>query len=419
MLATGNQGSRIYLYKKTNYFNATNEQRISMKYATHDFVRRLKPCNLIRKILMIVGMLVSPGMVYADALNMPEGVTPISHQIYDFHMLIFYIVLVVGIIVFGVMFYSVFAHRKSKGAIPATFHENTTVEIIWTAVPAIVLIAVAFPATKLLLAIEDTSASDMTIQATGYQWNWKYDYLDEKISFFSKLHPDHNKARQRNSGIDVNTIDNYLLEVDNPVVVPINKKIRILTTANDVIHSWWVPELAVKRDAIPGFINESWMLIEKEGTYRGQCTELCGKDHGFMPIVVVAKNESDYKQWVASKKQAAMQKTQQEAKNAVKMWTKDELMVLGKEKYDTNCGACHMPNGAGGGPFPSLIGSAAVKGPAAGHIGVVLNGKGTMMPKFASLLSDTDIAAIVTYERNAWGNDMGDIIKPSDVKAAR
>ena len=232
-------------------------------------------------------------------LNMTEGVSPISHIVYDLHMLIFWICVVIGIGVFGVMFYSMYHHRKSRGAVAAKFHESTAVEIVWTVVPMLILVAMAIPATRTLIAMEDTSEPDLTITATGYQWKWKYDYLDDEISFFSTLSTPYAQINnEQEKG------EHYLLEVDNPLVLPVDKKIRILTTAADVIHSWWVPEFGWKRDAIPGFVNESWVRIEKPGTYRGQCTELCGKDHGYMPVVVIAKTEEEYQQWVEEQKAA-------------------------------------------------------------------------------------------------------------------
>ena len=357
-----------------------------------------------------------PGAASAlGKINMPEGVTEVSGIMYDVHMRMLIMVTVVAIGVFAVLFYSLFTRQKKKGVKPTDLDEHTTMATAWTAIPFVVLVAMAFPATKALLTIEDTSDPDMTIQATGYQWKWKYEYLDDGISFFSNLDAKSNEARQKGSGIDPATVDNYLRDVDNPMVVPINKKIRILTTANDVLHSWWVPELGIKRDAIPGFINESWMRIEKEGIYRGQCAELCGTGHGFMPIVVIAKTEADYQRWVSEQKQAQ----QAETAMADQELTGEELIARGKKAYMATCAACHMPDGEGSGPFPPLKGSATVKGPVAEHIKTVLNGKGTMMPPFAAQLSDLDIAAIITYERNAWGDGSGDIVQSAQVRAAR
>ncbi len=241
-------------------------------------------------------------------LNMPRGVTPVSNQVYELHMLILWICVAIGIVVFGAMGYSIYYHRKSKGAVAAHFHESTALEILWTVIPVIILVTMAIPATKTLIAMEDTAAPDLTIKVTGYQWKWQYEYLDEGINFFSTLSTPRDQiysAAAKNK--------NYLLEVDNPLVVPINKKIRILTTASDVIHSWWVPDLGWKRDAIPGFINDNWTRIEKEGIYRGQCAELCGRDHGFMPIVVKAVSEEEYRKWVA------MQKGERTATAAIEM----------------------------------------------------------------------------------------------------
>ncbi len=366
---------------------------------------------------MFSSLLISGGASAEYELNMTQGATSLSHDVYDLHMTILWVCVVIGIVVFGAMFYSVFKHRKSKGAVAANFHESTLAEFAWTIIPILILVSMAIPATKTLLAMDDLSDSDMTIKVTGIQWKWKYDYLDEDISLISNLAPEHNKARQRDSGIDVTKIENYLLEVDNPVVVPVGKKIRFLMTANDVIHSWWVPALGWKKDAIPGFVNEMWARIDEPGTYRGQCAELCGKDHGFMPIVVVAKNEADYKDWVAMKQK---EKADTMA-SADRTWTKDELLKKGQQVYTTACMACHQANGMGlPGAFPALADSAIVKGPVEGHIGIVMHGKqGTAMAAFAGLMSDVDLAAVITYERNAFGNDTGDVVQPSTIKAAR
>ena len=349
-------------------------------------------------------------------LNLTQGVTEISQRVYDLHMIILYIVTVIGILVFGVMCWSIFYHRKSRGAVAAQFHHSTTAEIVWTVIPIFILVAMAVPATKTLIFMEQTSDAEMTVKVTGYQWKWKYDYMEDGISFFSSLDQKSNEARQMNSGIDPNTVDNYLLDVDNPVVLPINTKVRILTTAADVIHAWWVPDLGWKRDAIPGFINDNWTYIKEPGTYRGQCAELCGKDHGFMPIVVKAVTKEEYATWVAEQKAAQAAA----AEGANREWSMAELMERGEAVYAANCAACHMPNGEGVGTFPALINSPIAKGPIADHIDIVLNGKeGSMMQAFGAQLNDVDIAAVVTYERNAWGNDVGDVAQPAEVKAAR
>ncbi|CAG0878779.1 unnamed protein product [Cyprideis torosa] len=240
-----------------------------------------------------------------DALNMTQGVTNISKEVYGIHMMIFWVCCVIGVAVFAVMFYSMWAHRKSRGAVAAKFHESTVVEIVWTAIPFVILIGVAIPSAKTLIAMEDTSNSELTIKVTGYQWRWHYDYLDSGVNFFSALDPEHNAARQLGADVDVSKIDNYLREVDNPLVVPVGVKIRLLHTANDVIHSWWVPELALKKDAIPGFVNENWTVIEEPGVFRGKCAELCGRDHGFMPVVVHAVSQEDFAVWLAEQQQAS------------------------------------------------------------------------------------------------------------------
>ena len=348
-------------------------------------------------------------------LNLTEGVTPISKEVYGLHMIFLWTVTIIGIGVFSVMIWSIYHHRKSKGAVAAQFHHSTFAEITWTIVPILILVAMAIPATNTLIKMEETGDADMTIKVTGYQWKWKYDYLDEDLSFFSVLAEDSNEARQLGSGIDPNTVENYLLEVDQPIVLPVNKKIRILTTANDVIHAWWVPALGWKRDAIPGFINDNWTIIEEEGTYRGQCAELCGKDHAFMPIVLKAVSEDEYRIWVAEMKTAQAAK----ADEGGKTFSMEELMTRGEKIYNTNCAACHMANGQGlPGTFPSLIGTPIVAGPVGEHIDRVLNGK-NLMAAFGEQLSDTEIAAVVTFERNSWGNDVGDMVQPADVKAAR
>jgi cytochrome c oxidase subunit II len=348
----------------------------------------------------------------SDTLNLRQGVTAISNKVYDLHMLIFLICVVACVAVFAVLIYSIFTHRKSKGAVPADFHESTTVEIIWTTIPFLVLVAMAVPATTTLLALEDTRDADMSIQITGYQWKWKYDYLDEDISFFSALAT----PRDQIEGTDEKG-EHYLLEVDNPIVVPINKKIRFLITSNDVIHSWWVPDLGWKQDAVPGFINDAWTELSEPGLYRGQCAELCGKDHGFMPIVLIAKTEDDYAAWVAEQKGAA----EAAAGDAGRTLDMDELMAKGEAAYNTNCAACHQATGAGiPGVFPALAGSKIATGDVAGHLDIVLHGKaGTAMQAFGEQLGAMDLAAIITYERNAFGNKTGDMVQPADVAAAK
>jgi cytochrome c oxidase subunit 2 len=367
----------------------------------------------------------SAGSAFADyALNMREGVTATSQANYEIHMIIFWVCVAIGVVVFGAMIYSMIAHRKSKGAVAAQFHESTLMEIVWTVIPIVILISMAIPATKTLLAMEDTSNAEMTIKVTGVQWKWKYDYVDgaaEGVSIISSLHPDLNEARLLKSGHTTESLrakfgDNYLLDVDNPLVIPTGKKIRFLLTAADVIHNWWVPDLGWKKDAIPGFVNEAWTKVDKPGVYRGQCAELCGKDHGFMPIVVVAKDPADYAKWVESQKGAAADA----AAAADRVWMKEELMAKGEKVYNTNCAACHQANGAGlPGAFPAIAGSPVANGAAAAHVNTVMNGRaGTAMAAYKSILNDVDMAAVLTFQRNSWGNS-GSVIQPADIKAVR
>jgi cytochrome c oxidase subunit 2 len=408
-----------------------------------------------KKLAAIAGglammLLAAAGPALADfELNMTPGATGISREVYGLHMLILWIVVAIGVLVFGAIIYSVIKFRRSKGAVAAQFHHSTTVEIVWTIIPMLILISMAIPATKVLVAMEDTSDAELTIKITGYQWRWGYDYIDEGISFISSLDRQSDLARQRNPVIDLAEVENYLLEVDNPLVVPVGKKIRFLLTANDVIHAWWVPALGWKKDAIPGFINEAWTRVDEPGIYRGQCAELCGRDHAFMPVVVKAVPEEEYRAWVEQQKATAAPQREQpaaESESTVSDETRaagapqpaapaqadapqqtapaelgrDELMQRGEQAYLANCSACHMANGEGMPPtFAPLKGSPVATGPVAAHINIVLNGQpGTAMASFAHL-GDADLAAIITYERNAWGNDTGDVVQPADVRAAR
>lgn len=352
--------------------------------------------------------------------NLKEPVTQIARQIYDLHTALLIVCLVIFVAVFGVMFYSIFAHRKSKGHKPASFHESTTVEIVWTIVPFLIVIGMALPATKTVVAMKDTSNADITIKATGYQWKWGYEYLDgegEGIGFLSTLVTPRNQIDKHNSKGEAFG-DNYLVEVDNVVVVPVNKKVRVVLTANDVIHAWMVPEFGVKQDAIPGFVRDTWFKAEKVGTYRGQCAELCGKDHAFMPIVVEVKSEEDYSKWV----QAKLEEMKAKQDDPTKEWTKEDLAARGEKVYNANCAACHQANGAGiAGAFPALAGSQMVLGPQAGQIDILLNGKGAGMPAWKQL-SDVEIASVITYTRNAWANagtGTDPVVQPKAVTAAR
>ena len=372
--------------------------------------------NKTKPLLTALAMLVM-GMSAAHAeytLNMPTGVTRISREVYNLHMTAIWICVGIGVAVFGAMFYSIYHHRKSRGAVAAQFHESTKIEILWTIIPFIILITMAIPATKAMIDMDDTGNADLSIKVTGYQWKWRYEYLDEGIDFMSTLDPLSNAARQKGSTIKPERVPNYLREVDNPLVVPVNKKIRFLFTAADVIHSWWVPELGWKKDTIPGFITEAWTSIERPGVYRGQCAELCGKDHGFMPIVVVAKSEAEYAQWVAEQKGEAAAKVEA----AGKAWTQDDLIARGEKVYNSNCASCHQANGEGvPGTFPAIAGSAIATGPIERHIEVVLKGGGSMMPPFADTLDAVDLAAVISFQRNAFGNDMGDSIQPSAIQS--
>ena len=370
-----------------------------------------KPNQLLASLLISA---IGAGSVRADyTLNMPIGVTRISREVYELHMLVIWICLGIGLVVFGVMIYSFIHHRKSQGAVAAKFHESAPLEMLWTVIPFVILIGMAVPATKTMMDLDDTRDADMTIKVTGYQWKWRYDYLDEGFGFMSNLDAESNAARQLDSEINPFDVENYLLNVDNPMVIPINKKIRLLFTAADVLHSWWVPELGWKKDTVPGFINESWTLVEKPGTYRAQCAELCGKDHGFMPIVVVAKTEKDYAKWVEEQKAAI---SSMEG-SADKEWSEQELITKGEEVYNANCASCHQVNGEGvPGTFPPIKGSPVASGDIDQHIDLVLNGKGAMMPGFANMLEPAELAAVISYQRNAFGNNMGDSVQPFEIK---
>lgn len=347
-------------------------------------------------------------------LNMTKGVTEISQQVYHLHMTIFWICCAIGAVVFGIMFWSIVRHRKARGVQPAQFHESTKVEILWTAIPVIILIIMAIPATKTLIAMEDTTEADVTVLVTGSQWKWHYKYLEHDVEFYSLLAtPKEQIINKFAKG------ENYLLEVDRPLVIPTGKKVRFLMTSDDVIHSWWVPAFAVKKDANPGFINEAWTRVDEPGTYRGQCAELCGKDHGYMPIVVIAKSPADFESWVNGEaERIAKAKAEEQELLAMNMGM-DELMSVGERTYTAYCAACHQPNGEGlPGIFPALKGSSMALNDMPGHINIVLNGKaGTAMQAYAKQLSLKEIAAVITYERNAWGNNTGELVQAADVHA--
>lgn len=367
---------------------------------------------LLTDVLLI--SFAAPAISAEHSLNMTQGVTEISGKVYHLHMLIFYICVVIALVVFGAMFYAIFKHRKSRGAVAADFHESTKVEIIWTIIPVLILIGMAIPASTTLIAMEDTSQSDLTIKVTGSQWKWHYSYFDQDVEFYSLLAT----SQQQIEGNEEKGA-HYLLEVDQPLVLPINRKVRFLLTSDDVIHSWWVPDFAVKKDTIPGFINEAWTRIDKPGVYRGQCAELCGRAHGFMPIVVHAMTEQSYEAWLADKKvqiAAARAEAQQALQSSVSL---EESMALGEKIYLERCSVCHQPTGMGvPGAFPAIKGSPVATGPLEQHLGVVVNGRsGTAMQAFGNQLSDKELAAVITYQRNAWGNNTGDTVQASDINA--
>lgn len=387
-------------------------------------------------------------------LNFQEPVTEVARDIFSLHMTIFWICVIIFVFVFSFMFYSIFAHRKSKNYEPSQFSHSTSVEIVWTIVPFIILVVMAVPATQVLIKMEDTTKSDLTIKITGYQWKWGYDYLGTDISFYSTLSTPREEINQFDKATAKPQNVNYLLETDNHVVVPSGRKVRALITANDVIHAWWIPAFGTKKDAIPGYINELWFNVDegKEGIYRGQCAELCGKDHAYMPIVVRVVTGDEFDAWVANGGsfdgsdiadtaeepaaeviEAPVVEAKQEIKSVIEAivpdaeasepsadMTKEALLAQG-EKTHATCSACHGQTGAGiPGVFPAITGSAIATGPVDAHIDVVLYGKaGTAMAAFASQLSDEEIASVVTYQRNALGNSTGDLVQPADVKAKR
>jgi cytochrome c oxidase subunit 2 len=372
-----------------------------------------RTARTVAGIVVAAGVLLTPTIAAAEyGFDFQRPVTEIAHDQLWLHHLIFYVCVVIFVGVFGVMFYALAVHRKSRGHKAATFHESTRIEIAWTIIPFFILVGMAYPSTTTLLRMDDVTNSDLTVKITGHQWKWEYEYPDQNVRFLSALSTPqaqiHNEAKKDT---------HYLLEVDKPLVLPVGKKVRLLVTGADVIHSWWVPQLGVKKDAIPGFINETWTRIDEPGTYRGQCAELCGKYHGFMPIVVQAVSEEEFKTWIGEQQKMKVAA----AAAAERTWSKDELIKHGKEVYNKICAACHQPNGKGvPGTFPALAGSKIVTGPVDAHLHLVMNGKpGTAMQAFASQLNDVDLAAVVSYERNAFGNNTGDVVQPSQVKAAR
>ena len=346
-----------------------------------------------------------------DALNMREGVTQVSRDVFELHMLIFYICVAIGAVVFSVMFYSLFRYTKKRNPNPSTFHESTKLEVAWTIIPFLVLIAMAVPASKTLTEIYDDEEGEINIQVVGYQWKWEYKYLEDDINFFSNLSTDQDEIYNL-----VPKGENYLLEVDEPLIIPVDTRVRFLITANDVIHSWWVPDFAIKQDAIPGFINTAWTRAEETGIYRGNCTELCGKNHGFMPVVVKVVEKDEYNDWVLAKKEEAIKL----AELTEKEWSLAELTERGEGVYQKNCVACHQMNGEGLPPiFPALAGSDIVMFDKDRNVEILMEGvQGAAMQSFANQLSEVDMAAVITYTRQAWGNAEngdGEYVVPSDI----
>lgn len=391
-------------------------------------------CKPLRALFPAATALLSCASAFGSYdVDILPPVTPISREIYDLHFGILWVCVAIFVIVFGAMFWSIFKHRRSKGAKAAQFHENTTIEVIWTIVPFVILIGMAYPATKTVLDMKDASNADITVKVTAYQWKWEYDYQQEGVRFLANLATPRDQIEER-AGPGAKKNENYLLEVDNPMVVPVGKKVRLLITSNDVIHGWYVPQLGINQYGIPGFIKDAWFTIEKAGLYRGQCSQICGKEHAYMPIVVVAKTADEYATWVKDMKAkmpavpapaAAAQPAPAAGASAAaedpnKKWTLDELKAKGEQLYAANCSACHQPTGKGMPPaFPPLEGSKVVTGPKAAQILLVLHGKpNTAMASFARL-PDSDLAAIVTYTRNAWSNKTGEAIQPADIRAAR
>lgn len=356
-----------------------------------------------------------PGGPAVNQLNLHPPVTRIAEEQHFLHWMMLIICLVIFVGVFSVMFYSILKHRKSLGAKSASFHESTTVEVIWTVVPFLIVIGMALPATKVVVAMKDTTNADITVKVTGYQWKWGYDYLNGEgsgVSFLSTLDTTHRQMSDAGQPAG----DDYLLKVDNPLVVPVNKKIRIITTANDVIHAWMVPAFGVKQDAIPGFVRDTWFRAEKTGDYYGQCAELCGKEHAYMPIHVKVVTDDEYSKWVDEQRKLMQAK----ADDPTKVWELADLVARGEKVYAANCAACHKADGSGAGPIKALDGSPIVlDADKSKQINILLNGAGNgAMPSWKQL-SDTEIAAVITYVKNSWSNKTGALVQPADITAAR
>jgi len=374
---------------------------------------------MLKKLMLGVLGVALCGLAMAAEWNLQPAASKLAADIHWLHEAVMVLVIVLFVGVFGFMFWSCYAHRKSVGHPASQFHENTTVEILWTVIPGIILVAIAWPVTKVVISQKDTSNPDLTIKVTGMQWKWGYDYLKgegEGISFVSTLSTPRDQIEGR-----APKGEHYLLEVDNEMVVPVGRKVRVLTTAADVVHSWWMPVFGAKQDAIPGFIRDAWFRADKTGTYRSQCVELCGKEHGFMPIVVRVVPQEDYSKWVGEKKAFAAKSADDENK----AYTLDQLKARGEKVYAANCVACHQASGKGVPPaFPPLDGSKVVLGPKGAQIDTVLNGvvksgTPTAMAAFGKQLNNVELAAVITFTRNNWGNKTGEVIQPADIKARR
>lgn len=376
----------------------------------------LSMIGTVNYLALIVVLLISwPVQAQPEKYNMTRGATDISHQVYNLHMAIFYICCAIALIVFSLMFWSIVRHRKSKGVTPSQFHGSLKIELLWTAIPVVILIVMAIPASKTLIAMEDASKADLTILVTGSQWKWHYKYLEYPIEFYSLLAT----PREQINNLAEKT-ELYLRDVDKPLVIPTGKKIRFLVTADDVIHSWWVPAFAIKKDANPGFINETWTKVDTPGIYRGQCAELCGKDHGFMPIVVDVKTPEDFDRWAAEQVELQAQAKEAEKAAALATQSMDELMTTGKKVYEAHCAVCHQVSGEGlAGAIPALKGSLIATKDIPAHIHMVVFGKpATAMQAFGKQLTTSELAAVITYERNAWGNNTGELVQVSDIADA-
>ena len=396
----------------------------------------MKVKSIAQRISAVVLFFLTATAGAESRYNMPVGVTSISREVYHLHMLIYWICVGIAVIVFGALIYAMIKFRKSKGAIPAQFHGSTLIEVIWTLIPFVILVAMAIPATIVMAQMYDDSKADINIKIVGFQWRWQYTYLDYDINFFSDLStPQAQMEGTQPKG------EWYLLEVNHPLVVPIHKKIRFLVTSNDVIHAWWVPAFGIKRDAIPGFIHEAWARIDKPGVYRGQCAELCGLHHAYMPIVVIALTENDFDQWAKQHNQnqnldqaptvtpSTKPSASETSAPPAGTMTQQQLMTLGETVYDSHCTVCHQPTGEGMPPaFPALKGGPIAIGPVSGHIDIVMHGKAsTPMVAFKDQLSDTELASVITFERNSWGNNdtgkygkqAGGLVQPADITAAR